>query len=26
MALTTFPVGQDDDGNELVTFRFEVIR
>jgi uncharacterized OB-fold protein len=26
MALTTFPVGQDDDGNELVTFRFEVVR
>lgn len=23
MALTTFPVGEDDDGNQLVTFRFE---
>ncbi len=26
MALTLFPVGVDDDGNELVTFRFEVVR
>lgn len=26
MALTTFPVGKDDDGNELVTFRFEAVR
>ena len=26
MGLTTFPVGTDDDGNELVTFRFEVVR
>lgn len=26
MALTLFPVGIDDDGNELVTFRFEVVR
>lgn len=26
MALTTFPVGEDDDGNELVTFRFEAVR
>lgn len=26
MALTLFPVGQDDDGNELVTFRFEAVR
>lgn len=26
MALTTFPVGQDDAGNELVTFRFEAVR
>lgn len=23
MALTTFPVGEDDDRNQLVTFRFE---
>ncbi|HEX5367089.1 MAG TPA: OB-fold domain-containing protein [Acidimicrobiales bacterium] len=26
MALTTFPVGKDDDGEELVTFRFEALR
>ena len=26
MGLTLFPVGVDDDGNELVTFRFEVVR
>ena len=26
MALTLFPVGTDDDGRELVTFRFEVVR
>jgi len=26
MGMTTFPVGQDDGGNELVTFRFEAIR
>ncbi len=26
MALTLFPVGTDDDGQELVTFRFEVVR
>lgn len=26
MGLTTFPVGKDDDGNELVTFRFEAVR
>lgn len=26
MALTLFPVGTDDEGNELVTFRFEVVR
>ena len=26
MGMTTFPVGLDDDGNELVTFRFEAIR
>ena len=26
MGMTTFPVGQDDDGNELVTFRFEAVR
>jgi uncharacterized OB-fold protein len=26
MGLTVFPVGTDDDGNELVTFRFEVVR
>ncbi|MDY7105999.1 MAG: OB-fold domain-containing protein [Actinomycetota bacterium] len=25
MALTLFPVGADDEGNELVTFRFEVV-
>ena len=25
MALTTFPVGEDDDGNQLVTFRFEAV-
>jgi uncharacterized OB-fold protein len=25
MGLTTFPVGTDDDGNELVTFRFEAV-
>ncbi|MBV1894166.1 MAG: OB-fold domain-containing protein [Ilumatobacteraceae bacterium] len=25
MGLTTFPVGEDDDGNEMVTFRFEAI-
>ena len=26
MGLTTFPVGRDDDGNDLVTFRFEAVR
>jgi len=26
MGLTTFPVGEDADGNELVTFRFEAVR
>jgi uncharacterized OB-fold protein len=26
MGLTLFPVGDDADGNELATFRFEVIR
>ncbi|HEY1118854.1 MAG TPA: OB-fold domain-containing protein [Acidimicrobiales bacterium] len=26
MALTLVPVGTDDDGQELVTFRFEVVR
>ncbi|MEZ5298182.1 MAG: OB-fold domain-containing protein [Ilumatobacteraceae bacterium] len=26
MGLTTFPVGHDDAGNALVTFRFEVVR
>lgn len=26
MGLTLFPVGADDEGNELVTFRFEAIR
>jgi uncharacterized protein len=26
MGLTLFPVGTDDEGNELVTFRFEVVR
>ncbi len=26
MVLTLFPVGVDDDGNELVTFRFEAVR
>jgi len=26
MALTLFPVGTDAEGNELVTFRFEVVR
>ena len=26
MGLTLFPVGEDDEGNELVTFRFEVVR
>lgn len=25
MALTLFPVGEDADGNELVTFRFEAV-
>ena len=25
MALTTFPVGEDDEGNDLVTFRFEAV-
>lgn len=25
MALTLFPVGEDDEGNELVTFRFEAV-
>jgi uncharacterized OB-fold protein len=25
MALTTFPVGTDEDGEEMVTFRFEVL-
>ena len=25
MALTTFPVGEDDEGNEIVTFRFEAV-
>ena len=25
MALTTFPVGEDDEGNEMVTFRFEAV-
>ena len=26
MALTLFPVGTDEHGRELVTFRFEVVR
>lgn len=26
MALTLFPVGEDVDGNDLVTFRFEAVR
>ena len=26
MGLTLFPVGSDDEGRELVTFRFEAIR
>ncbi len=26
MGLTSFPVGLDGEGNELVTFRFEVVR
>lgn len=26
MALTLFPVGTDDDGRELVTFRFALVR
>lgn len=25
MGLTTFSVGTDDDGNDLVTFRFEAV-
>lgn len=26
MVLPVFPVGEDDEGSELVTFRFEVLR
>ena len=26
MGLTTFPLGRDDDGNDLVTFRFAAVR